>query len=380
MQIPFPVASLLYIDPSERPILTAVVDAEEEFDWSAPFNPNNTSVSNIAEQFLSQAIFDSHGMVPTYVIDYPVAANSSSRETLRRIADDGRCEIGAHLHPWVSPPYEGPIDAFNSFPGNLPVELERRKLEVLTEAIFAGFERQVLVYKAGRYGLGAATLQILVDLGYHIDVSIVPYTDFSRQQGPDFRAYGPWPFRFGPSLVELPLSVGFAGRLGRHGPELYPALSTSWGMKLRLPGIASRISLLERIRLSPEGHSLEDMKRLTCAALAEGQRFFMLTYHSSSLLPAANPYVRNSADRQVFLDRLDGYLRFFLGHCGGRTEKISTIGLAGLATEGDSPLLPHAELHSETAARCDEAALNSRPFGARHARVSGSRCLLRHKL
>ena len=330
-EMPFPVASPLYIDPLDGPILTVVVDTEEEFDWSAPFDVNATSVSNIAEQSYSQAIFDSHGTVPTYVIDYPVATTPSSRDILRRIADDGRCEIGAHLHPWVSPPYEGPVDAVHSYPGNLPAELERRKLEALTEAIADGFGRRALIYKAGRYGIGPATQRILEDLGYRIDVSVVPYTDFSRQHGPDFRAYGPWPFRVGPSLVELPLTVGFAGRLAHQGADLYPALSTSWGIKLRLPGIAARFGLLERIRLSPEGHSLDDMKRLTSAALAEGQRFFMVTYHSSSLLPGTTAYVRDLADRQVFLDTLDGYLRFFLGDCGGRAEKISAIGLAGTA-------------------------------------------------
>jgi len=105
-------------------------------------------------------------------------------------------------------------------------------------------------------------------------------------------------------------------------------------MKLRLPGIAARFGLLERIRLSPEGHTLDELKRLTSAALAEGQRFFMLTYHSSSLLPGATVYVRDAADRQAFLETLDGYLRFFLGDCAGRTERVSAIGLAGTAIAG----------------------------------------------
>jgi len=88
-----------------------------------------------------------------------------------------------------------------------------------------------------------------------------------------------------------------AGRLARRGANLYSVLSSPCGMTLHLPGIAARLGLLERIRLSPEGHSLDDMRRLTRAALARGQRFFMLTYHSSSLLPGATPYVRDAADR-----------------------------------------------------------------------------------
>jgi hypothetical protein len=328
-EMTYPVGTPLQFDTSGGPILTAVIDTEEEFDWSGPFDRNATCVRNIAEQPLAQSIFDNHGMVPTYVVDYPVAATPSSRDILRRIVDDGRCEIGAHLHPWVSPPYEEPTDAFHSYPGNLPASLERRKLEVLTQAISDGFGLRALTYKAGRYGIGPATFQILTDLSYRVDVSVVPYTDFSHQHGPDFRRYGPRPFRVGPSLVELPLSVGFVGRLAQRGTSLYAVLSNPWGMTLHLPGIAARLGLLERIRLSPEGHSLKDMKRLTRAALAHGQRFFMLTYHSSSLLPGANHYVRDSADRRVFLSALDGYIRFFLRDCGGCAGRISAIGLAG---------------------------------------------------
>jgi hypothetical protein len=333
-EMSLPVDSPLRFDPPAGPVLTAVIDAEEEFDWSAPFDRNATCVNNIAEQPLAQSIFDTHGMVPTYVVDYPIAATPSSRDILRRIADDGRCEIGAHLHPWVSPPYEEPIDVFHSYPGNLSAGLERRKLEVLTRAISESFGLRALTYKAGRYGIGPATFKILVDLKYNIDVSVVPYTDFSPQHGPDFQGYGPLPFRVGPSLVELPLSVGFVGRLAQRGTKLYPVLSRPWGMALHLPGVASRLGLLERVRLSPEGHSLDDMKRLTRAAIAHGQRFFMVTYHSSSLLPGATPYVRDVADRRAFLNTLDGYIRFFLRDCNGRTEKISTIGLAGVVPAG----------------------------------------------
>src|SRR5882757_4861910 len=125
LKMPFPVGSPLDLDPPAAPVLTVVVDTEEEFDWSAPFDSRARSVRNIAELPLSQQIFDSYDLIPTYVIDHPVATTPAARDVLRRIADDRRCEIGAHLHPWVSPPYEGDIDAFHSYPGNLPAALER---------------------------------------------------------------------------------------------------------------------------------------------------------------------------------------------------------------------------------------------------------------
>ena len=319
----FPVRRLLPPPADWPPTLTVVVDTEEEFDWSASFDADATATSNIDHQILAQAILDCHGLVPTYAISYPVAAAPRARAVLRPILEEGRCEIGAHLHPWVNPPHGGPISNFHSYPGNLPGELERQKLAALMDRIEDGFGRRPTIYKAGRYGIGPKTARILADLGLRIDVSVVPHTDFRTAEGPDFTRFPDTPFELDGGIVALPLSVGFAGMLASGGRTLYPAISGRMGLRLRMPGILSRLHLLDRLRLTPENHSLQDMVRQTRAALARGRRFFMLTYHSSSLLPGATSYVRTEADRTRFLSTLEGYLAFFLGECGGRASSIS---------------------------------------------------------
>ena len=176
------------------PTLVVVVDTEEEFDWNAPFDSNSRSTANILCQPLAQEIMDRYGVVPTYVVDYPVADTPEAASVLRTIADDGRCEIGAHLHPWVCPPHGEAVNAYNSFPGNLPPALEREKLARLTARIEEAFGRQPTVYKAGRYGLGPATFAMLPDLGFRLDASVVPHTDFSDAGGPDFTGFPAGPF------------------------------------------------------------------------------------------------------------------------------------------------------------------------------------------
>jgi hypothetical protein len=323
-----PVLRLLPPPQSWPPTLVVVIDTEEEFDWDAPFNPSNVSVANIELQALAQNIFDTHGVVPTYVIDYPVATTPASVAILSGFADEGRCEIGAHLHPWVNPPAEGPVDAWHSYPGNLPAAIERRKLIALTAAITANFNVRPTVYKAGRYGFGAATPAILRELDYTVDVSLVPHTNFSRDGGPDFTGIYAAPFLITEHLCEIPLSVHFAGQLAYLGPMVFPVLLGRIGRLLRLPGVCGRLRLLERLRLSPEGHSLKDLMRQTWAALAGGTRLFMLTYHSSSMLPGATAYVRDESDRTAFLATLDGYLRFFLGQVGGRVDTVARAAAA----------------------------------------------------
>ncbi len=303
------------------PLLTVIIDTEEEFDWDKPFSRENVAVESIAAQHAAQDIFARYGIVPTYVIDYPVASTESSVAVLKPLMESGACEIGAHLHPWVSPPYDEEVCTLHSYPGNLARELERDKLAELTATIERNFGRRPTVYKAGRYGVGPNTTSILAELGYKVDVSVVPYTAFTDDGGPDFRSFAFQPYWFGEedaALLELPLSVGFYGALSPVGRQLFPLISGSLGLSVRLPGILSRSRMLERIRLSPEGADHAEHRRLTKSLLAQGCRLFSFTYHSPSLAVGHTPYVRNQAELSAFLDSLDRYFDFFMNELSGQ--------------------------------------------------------------
>ena len=126
------------------------------------------------------------------------------------------------------------------------------------------------VYKAGRYGKGPNTEAILEEQGFEVDISPAPAMDFRADGGPDYRRHPPRPFLFGRRrrLLCLPNTGAFVGWLSRHGPVLHPLLERRAAARLRLPAIASRLRLLERIRLTPEGYTLAEMMRLTRALLA----------------------------------------------------------------------------------------------------------------
>lgn len=304
-------------------MLTVVVDTEEEFDWGKPFSRSNTSTTSIAAQPLAhQRVFDKYGVVPTYVIDYPVATNPAAISVLRRMMEEGRCQIGAHLHPWVSPPYDEEVNTFNSYAGNLPQALEFQKIEMLTEAIEKAFGKRPTVFKAGRYGVGPHTAETIAKLGYSIDASVVPYTDMSGDGGPNFSGHGVSPFWFkaaGKTLLELPATAGYAGKLHHLGRKLYPILQKPTARQLRLPGIASRTGLLERVKLTPEGYDSQELVRLTQCLLEQGCRYFGLTYHSPSLVPGNTSYVKSEAELGRFVNVLDQFVSFFVNQVGGKT-------------------------------------------------------------
>ena len=303
------------------PVLAIVVDTEEEFDWGKPFSRDNTGTTAIAAQPLAhEKVFDRLGIVPTYVIDWPVATTPAACATLKALMDARRCEIGTHLHPWVSPPHVEEVNTFNSYTGNLPAGLEFDKLERLTDAIERNFGHRPRVFKAGRYGLGPHTGAALARLGYLVDTSVVPHTSFKADGGPDFSDRDNGPYWFGPAaapMLELPVTTAFCGWLHGQGRWLYPALSTSLGRALRLGGIAARTHALERIRLTPEGCSLADLTRLAAALARRGNQVFTLTYHSPSLVPGHTPYVRTGANLQEFLRTLLGFCEYFRDELGG---------------------------------------------------------------
>src|SRR5687768_2441407 len=58
--------------------LLIVVDTEEEFDWAQPFSREATATRSIPAQARAHEIFDRFGVVPTYVVDYPVATDQAA--------------------------------------------------------------------------------------------------------------------------------------------------------------------------------------------------------------------------------------------------------------------------------------------------------------
>lgn len=311
----------------EVPTLMVLVDTEEEFDWATPLARDNTSVKAMAAQHRAHRLFEKYGIVPIYVIDYPVASQEDGVRPLRELLSDDKCRVGAHLHPWVNPPFEEEVGNFNSYPGNLPPALEREKLRVLSETIAESFDVQPVVYKAGRYGAGRNTAETLAALGYEIDTSVVPHTDLSTAAGPDFSACGSRPYWFGDEhrMLELPMTVGFAGLLRGCGRTLHETIASRGGQRLHLPGLFARLRLIDRITLTPEGITADEHRLLTRALLAGGQRVFSFTYHSPSLEPGCTPYVQNEAELGLFLDRFERYFDFFFGEIGGRAATPEDI-------------------------------------------------------
>ena len=320
MPVDFPrLRTPLELPTDHPPVLLVVVDTEEEFDWGHPFDRANTSVEAMRHIGRAQELCDEFGIRPTYVIDQPVATREIGWRPLREYVESGRAVVGAHLHPWVSAPHEEEVSAYNSYPGNLPRDLEKKKIWRLTDTIEHHIGVRPTIYKAGRYGFGPNTADILEELEYQVDLSACPGFDLGSDGGPDWSAFSPGAYRFGENreLVGYPTTGGFVGWLWKRAPGLYNHSHQAPFSWFRAPGILSRTGALERLLLSPEGYTLDHLKRLSHAILARGTRILSFSFHSPSLAPGHTPYVRSESELQDFLATCRQYFEFFLGELGG---------------------------------------------------------------
>ncbi|MDY7097047.1 MAG: polysaccharide deacetylase family protein [Pseudomonadota bacterium] len=285
-------------DFGQRVLLT--IDTEEEFDWDAPFSRDGYGLRHVEQIAKFQSFCEEIGAHPVYLVDWPIANDARAVEIIGDAVGRGTAEVGVQLHGWVNPPFEEDVNARNSYAGNLPHSLEAEKFERLLAKIASAFDVEPLIYRAGRYGVGAQTAEMLKQSGVLIDTSVRSLFDYSAQHGPDYSDHPLTPYWLDEEhgVLELPVTTVFWGmlrhqgkyvhRLQRHIPTLFSAFS--------------RLRLLERIALTPEGVTPEEAIRGIDIALDDGLPLLVLSFHSPSLAPGFTPYARDEAGVEKIYD------------------------------------------------------------------------------
>ncbi len=282
----------------QRALLT--VDTEEEFDWDEDFSRDSYSLEHVKYLARFQEFCEGLAITPVYLVDWPIANYSYAIEILGDAVKRGKAEIGIQLHPWVNPPHEEVVSHFTSYAGNLPPALEREKFARLHEVIVKNFGTSPQIYRAGRYGLGPQTAQLLKDFAVPIDSSVRSGFDYRQGHGPNYSCHPITPYWVDEErhLMELPLTTVYWGMLRRQGSWLHPKMC-----KIpRLGGAMARLGLLEKISLTPEGVSVDEALRGIDMALDDQLDVLVLSFHSPSLMPGHTPYIRSESDLDDFYE------------------------------------------------------------------------------
>jgi hypothetical protein len=284
-------------------------------EWDRrPTKDGRVTVENLAALPLFHALCVSEGIRPCYLCaqeaaDAPVFAPLGERVVAR---NEG--EIGTHLHPMTSPPYWiDPVEERKRipFPTEYPLRIFEAKLAHLRESLEARFGPQH-TYRAGRFGLAAEHVPVLLRHGFRIDSSVTPGVSWSHADGlapavgPDYTGFDAHPFWWDADeggsrrLLELPVTI-----VNRAGGLI--------GTLRRWAGSGTRSARPVRghgLWLRPMPGRLHELRTVARVARRRGIRVLNLMMHSNELHPACNPYFDTPEKVENLLAGLRTFFRF----------------------------------------------------------------------
>ncbi|MGC3973458.1 MAG: polysaccharide deacetylase family protein [Nitrospira sp.] len=313
--------------------LVVTIDVEED-QWGIVPHGQATA-HNVYRLQRLQALLNGFGIIPTYLVTYPVVQDPYAVGILREILEAGECEIGAHCHPWNTPPFKEPLSKRNSMLCNLPSTLQYEKLQRLHEAIQTHVGRAPIAFRSGRWGFDTEVARNLLRLGYRIDTSVTPYTSWVQASGPDFSSVSPQPYAFAPDfhtgqasndvLAEIPATIGYLHGEFQACAKWADRLNRAPFGGFKFGGLLSRLHVLRKVWLSPEMETPARMMQLVRQMRHQQYEWLNLVFHSSALLEGCGPFVLSRAEEQAFLKRLSTFL------CAAAKEGIVYVPLSEAA-------------------------------------------------
>jgi hypothetical protein len=311
------------------------IDTEADDQWDRSKSDLTTENLELIPRF--QDLCDRYGLKPTYLCTWEVVEDPRF-DSLRRYQEEGIAEIGAHLHPWTTPPMDRPQNgldrnALGAYPSELDPAIFSEKLRLLTERIHSRTGVRPRSYRAGRWGFNAEQIPILTSLGYLVDCSVTPLRSWKHipgaaDGGPDFRSAPAAPYFLDPSdvcraggseLLEVPVTILFTNTSLARSERLKRLY---FRYRRTFPGkVMNRLLRLDPQWFRPYAHmSSERLKSVYEAARGAGLPAVEMMFHSSELMPGGSPY---HPDEEA-VERLNEKLEEVFGYlkdegCRGRT-------------------------------------------------------------
>lgn len=296
------------------PALLVGIDTEGDNQWDVRAREQQT-FENIYALPKLHALFQRHGVRPTYVVTWPVATDERSQEVLRFLQLRGDCEIGAHHHAWETPPCTPDDVKRHPYASTLPLPQFEAQLHELTSAIARAVGERPVSYRSGRFGFDARHVAALEREGYLVESSVAPLFYEAHKGGPDFVEAPLTPYflaydsavRPGTSnVLEIPCSAVLDRDVPRRLAWAYARAPWPYTTKR----ILRKLGLARVEWLRPSYSSLESMCETARRLATLGIPVLNMLFHSSEAIIGGSPYNRTAAELDAFLDRLDRFLRF----------------------------------------------------------------------
>ena len=300
-----------------RPALLVGISTDGDSRLDRPANGRQT-FENVSALPKLHAMFERHGVRPTYLATWPVASDERAREALRYLLLRGNCEIGAQHHAWETPPCSPDDQDRHRLASSLPVDRFDAQLAELTAAVAGAIDERPVSYRSGAFGLDARHVSSLEREGYLVDSSVAPLFSDARRGGPDFVEAPATPYFLaydsvvapGSSRVlEVPCSTALVRGLPGSGVGGHARPPRSGLMRL-----LGRAGVFRLQWLRPAGATLDAMRGLARRLADGGAPALNVLLYSREVFAGAPA----DADPAACLDRLDRFLAFAVGELGAR--------------------------------------------------------------
>ncbi|MFZ0927003.1 MAG: hypothetical protein WAN11_00270 [Syntrophobacteraceae bacterium] len=304
--------------------LVISIDVEEEGLFCGQYARKPSGLKNVAHLRRIEFISKKFGLPLTLLATYPVACDPSCRDVLLSWRDDLRAEIGAHLHPWNTPPLEE-MPFPEPVPSDLiPMPLLRAKLGNLTAAIQENLRVVPRAFRMGRFDFGEQIASLLPDHEFLVDSSIVPLRRAAG--GPDHFLAPPDPhwlgYRAEPStILEAPLTMVPVGKLS--GQLIHRLAQTLPRRKADLLLAVFRYTTV--LGIHPAWYPLASMKWAARLHRQRGGKVLNMFFHSSEIAPGATPKYRTEAAVQRLVKKIGTFLEWL-----ARTGPVHGVTLSEL--------------------------------------------------
>jgi hypothetical protein len=285
------------------------IDVEEEGLFCGQYARRPAGLSNVAHLRRVEFISREFGFPLTLLATYPVACNPSCRDVLLAWLTDLRAEIGAHFHPWNTPPFED-LPFPEPVPSDeIPLPLLRAKLGSLTAALQDNLRVVPRSFRMGRFDFGEQIASLLHHHGFRVDSSIVPLCRLAG--GPDHFLAPPDPhwLQYGrepASILEAPLTMVPIGQLS--GQFIYRIAQSLPRKKADLLLAGFRYSAV--LGVNPAWYPLASMEWAVRLHRQRGGQVLNMFLHSSELAPGATPKYRTEAAVQRLVKKIRSFLEW----------------------------------------------------------------------
>jgi hypothetical protein len=252
-------------------------------------------------------LFRAYRAKPTYLVSPEVLRDAESVEVLS--ARGAGSELGTHLHGEYAEPGAFEPDVTSAFQRDYPPEVEGQKLAYLTEQFRSAFGRSPRSFRAGRFGVGPASMGLLESLGYAADSSVTPFVSWegagargltfvrapTQPYRPSQRSPGERDQAGESSILEVPVTIR------PHPLARVPFLGRAAEPRWLRP---SRMSAAALVDVAKEEVAAARSRSPGVPVVLNAM------FHNVEVIPGASPYAETESEARTILERVAALLAF----------------------------------------------------------------------